>query len=71
MTALEKQAEKEEKDKVKVDQIRASLTTTERKRKTLEEELNSTKPFDDLKAQEAKPQRQIEEDQSIADDNNA
>ena len=60
-----------EKEQAKVDRLRASLAAKESESNATEERYNETKPFDALKEQESKLQRQNEEDQAIIIDENA
>ena len=71
VAALEKQAKNIEKEKAKVDQLRASFPAKENERNTMEERLNSRKPLDDLKEQEAELQKEIEQDKAIIEDPDA
>ena len=71
VAALEKQAKDKEKEKARVDKLRAGLAAKEKERNTLEERLNTTKSLDDLNEHEAELQRQNEEDRAIIDDENA
>ena len=71
IAALQKQLKDKEKTQRKVDTERAKLAEKERERNLIEERLNSTKPPDDLKEQESELKRQNEEDQAIAQDENA
>ena len=71
LTVLKKQAKKIEKAHANVDKLSASLAAKKSERNTMEERLNSTKPLDDIKKQEAGLQRQDEEDQTIIDDPDA
>jgi len=54
-----------------VDREIANLAEKERERNLIEERLNSTKPFEDLKERESELKRENEEDQAIIQDDNA
>ena len=53
LVALQKMQKAKDKEQAKVDKLRASLSAKERERNAAEAGLNSTKPLDDLREQEA------------------
>ena len=53
-----------------MDKLRTSLSARERERNDVEARLNSTKSLDDLREQEAKLERQNEEDKRVIEDEN-
>ena len=71
IAALNKIAKNKEAAQKKVDKERAKLAEKERERNLIEKRLYSTKPLDDLKAQENELKQQNEVDQAIIDYENA
>ncbi|KAL9963561.1 hypothetical protein ACROYT_G027081 [Oculina patagonica] len=71
VAALEKQAKQKEKDQTRVDQLRASISEKNTEISTMQERLNETKTFDELREQEDELKRQNEEDKKVIEDENA
>ena len=57
-----------DKEQAKVDKLRTSLSAKERERNAVEARLNSTKPLDDLREQEAELEKQNEKDKAVIND---
>ena len=68
---LEKQTKKKVELQRKVDRDQARLDEIERERNLIEERLSGTKALNELKERESELKRQNEEDQAIAQDENA
>ena len=71
MAALEKQPKTKAKEQTKQAKLRVSLAAKESERNTMESRLNDTRTLDELKEQEAKLERQNEEDQAVIDNEDA
>ena len=65
LSALQKIQKQREKEQKKVNKLRTKVSTKERERNAVEEGLNSTKPFDDLREQEAELEHQNKEDKDV------
>ncbi|KAL9953604.1 hypothetical protein ACROYT_G041047 [Oculina patagonica] len=71
VAALEKQAKQKEKDQTRVDQLRVNISEKNTEISTMQERLNETKTFDELREQEDELKRQNEQDKKIIEDENA